>query len=98
MTNTTPASPKNFKLVKDFGADDVFDYKDELTPTKIRELTDGKLKHVVDCISEGDTSEQIAQAIGDKGGEVTALLPCKSKREDVKHKLVMAYMLLGKVR
>ena len=91
------ASPKNFKLVKGFGADDVFDYRDELTPTKIKELTGGKLKHVVDCISEGDTGDKIAEAIGDEGGEVSTLLAYESKRSDVKNLSFRGYEIFGKV-
>lgn len=31
----TTASPKNHQLLKEFGADDVYDYRDETTPQKI---------------------------------------------------------------
>lgn len=91
------ASPKNYDFVKSLGAQEVLDYRDEATPAKIKELTGGKLKHVVDCISEGDTSDKIAQAVGDAGGEVTTLLPYESKRKDIKNIFISGYMLLGKV-
>lgn len=91
-------SPKNFGLVRNLGANEVLDYNDPETPARIKELTGNKLAHVVDCISEGDTSEKIAQAVGDEGGNVSTLLPCKSKRKDVKINFVLAYMLTGKVR
>ena len=59
------ASPKNFELVKSLGANEVFDYRDESTPAKIKELTGNKLKHAVDCISESGTGDKIAEAMGD---------------------------------
>ena len=90
-------SPRNFHHVKHLGAEEVLDYKDENTPARIRELTGNKLAHAVDCISEGDTGEKIAQAMGDEGGVVSILLPYESKREDVKNKHVLGYQIFGKV-
>jgi len=89
-------SPKNFALVASLGAHEVLDYRDEQTPSKIKDLTKNKLAHVVDCVSEGDTGEKIEKAIGDEGGEVSTLLPYKTKREDVKFTFVLGYMLTGK--
>ena len=40
---------------KSFGANEVLDYWEESTSAKIRELTAGKLKHAVDCISGTET-------------------------------------------
>lgn len=91
------ASPKNFELVKRLGANEVLDYRDEKTLAKIKDLTNGKLKHAVDCISEGETGDKIAEAMGDEGGEVTILLPYESKRKDVKNTFVVGYTVLGKV-
>lgn len=92
------ASPKNFELVKSLGAKEVLDYRDAETPAKIRELTGGKLKYAVDCVSEGDTGDKIADSIGTEGGEVSTLLPYQSKRSDVKSTMVVGYYILGKVR
>ncbi|KAI0048821.1 dehydrogenase [Auriscalpium vulgare] len=46
------ASPHNFELLREYGADEVFDYKDPQVSQKIRAATGGKLKHAVDTISE----------------------------------------------
>lgn len=92
------ASPHNFELVKSLGADLVFSYKDPDTPAKIREVTGGKLKRAVDCISEGETPEKIAKSIGDEGGEVSIILMYESRRSDVQVKPLLAYHLFGKVR
>lgn len=92
------ASPKNFELVKSLGANEVLDYRDESTPAKIKELTAGKLKHAVDCISDAETGKKIAEAIGNDGGEVSSVQPYQSKRSDVQVKSVRGYDALGKVR
>ena len=80
----TTASPKNFDLVKDLGADEVFDYRDENVIEKIRTATSNALDIAFDTIAEGKTAEQVAGAIGDKGGKVAIILPYESPRPDVK--------------
>lgn len=75
----------------------MFSYADPETPEKIREATGGKLAHAVDCISEKETPGQVARAIGEKGGTVSAILNYKSPRPDVQVNLVLAYFLFGKV-
>lgn len=93
----TTCSPRNFDLVKSFGATEAFDYNDPETPGKIRALTENKLVHVVDCISVEETSGKIASSIGDVGGEVVIVLPTKSPREDVRCKFILGYEIFGKV-
>ena len=93
----TTASPRNFDLVQGLGADYVFDYSDEDTPSKIKELTGGKLKYAVDCISEGRTGEQIATCFGDEGGESAIILPYEQKRKDIKTEFLVLYFIFGKV-
>jgi len=90
----TTASPKNFDLVKGFGADEVFDYRDEKVVEKIRATTGNALDIAVDTISEGKTAEQVTGAIGDKGGRVAVILPYDSPRPDVKVKFSSAYELV----
>lgn len=90
-------SPKNFELVKSLGANEVLDYRDAETSVKIRELTSGKLRNVVDCYAEGDTGEKIERAIGDEGGLVTVLVPYESKRKDVRNRFTGGLVVLGKV-
>ena len=91
------SSPKNFELLKSFGADLVFSYSDPETPEKIKEATGGKLKHAVDCISEGETPSKIAQCFGDEDGVVSIILPYESQKPNVKVVFSLAYHLLGKV-
>ena len=94
----TTASPKNFGLVRGLGADEVFDYRDEDVVEKIRAATGNALDIAIDTISEGKTVEQVAGAIGDKGGKVAIILPYESPRSDVK--AVFSYVpdLLKRVR
>ena len=91
------SSPKNFPLLKSLGADLVYSYADPETPQKIREATGGRLAHAVDCISEGDTPDQVARAMGNSGGEVSVVSNYESRRPDVKVTGVVALFLLGKV-
>ena len=90
------ASPHNFDLVRNLGADQVFDYKDPEVGAKIRKATNDKLKHVFDCIAEGGSFDICAAAISSSGGHLSALLPVKDfPREDVKTNFTFAYTALG---
>jgi NADPH:quinone reductase-like Zn-dependent oxidoreductase len=80
----TTTSPKNIGLVRGLGADEVFDYRDEDVVEKIRAATGNALDIAIDTISEGKTTEQVARAIGNKGGKVAITLPYESPRPDVK--------------
>ena len=93
----TTASPKNFNLVKDLGADEVFDYGDESVVEKIRDYTGNALEIAVDTVSEGKTPKQVTGAIGDKGGRVAIILPYESPRPDVELKFSGAVTLLTPV-
>ena len=92
----TTASSKHHDFLKGLGAKTAFDYHDPDVGKKIREATGGKLAHAVDCISEKDTPDQIARAIGDAGGEVSIILHYESRRPDVQVKFVLTYFLVGK--
>jgi len=58
LTVVTTCSPRNFDLVKSYGADAAFDYSDpEKCAKDIREYTNDNLHHVFDCISENTSPE-----------------------------------------
>jgi NADPH:quinone reductase-like Zn-dependent oxidoreductase len=90
------ASPHNFDLLRNLGADQVFDYKEADVGAKIRKATNDRLKLVFDCIAEGSSFEITAAAISSSGGHMSALLPVKDyPRDDVKTQFTFAYTALG---
>lgn len=97
----TTCSPRNFQLVKDLGADAVFDYHDPDCGTKIRELTNDNLKHAQDCITDPKVSMPICAAAlssnGD-GAKYSALLNLEDTwpRTDVVGVSTSAYTAFGK--
>ncbi|KIJ41536.1 hypothetical protein M422DRAFT_172135, partial [Sphaerobolus stellatus SS14] len=90
------ASPKNFEFLKSLGADEVFDYSDSKTARKVSQLTGGRLKHAVDCISDGMTPNQVSTCLSKEGGTIATLLPYQSKKPGVKTELVLLYSINGK--
>ncbi|KAJ4299060.1 Trans-enoyl reductase actts2 [Kalmusia sp. IMI 367209] len=90
------ASPHNFSLVKDLGADQVFDYKDPDCGAKIREATKDNLKLAFDTISEKGSTAVCCAAISSNGGLYTSLLPVRDfPRDDVRNAATLAYTALG---
>ncbi|KAI0050805.1 dehydrogenase [Auriscalpium vulgare] len=89
------ASPHNFELLKEYGADEFFDYKDPQVSQKIKAATGGKLKHAVDTISEAGSGTIIAEAFGEEGGHIGQILIYSSPQENVTVKFTLAYDLLG---
>ena len=70
---TATASKRNFKLVEEAGAKDVFDYINEKVIEKILEA--GKVDLVLDCIGSQSGSLTPIAKIADKGSIVAILLP-----------------------
>lgn len=92
------ASPHNFDLLKQLGADHLFDYKDTECGKKIREASNNKLKLAFDCIAEHGSEKICCDAIGSEGGQYSGLLPGPLKefpRKDVKSGWTFAYTALG---
>ncbi|KAI0050797.1 dehydrogenase [Auriscalpium vulgare] len=89
------ASPRNFDLLKEYGADELFDYKDPDVSQKIKLATGGKLKHAVDTICEAGSGPIIVHAFGDEGGHIAQTLFYPSPQENVTGKFTFAYDLLG---
>jgi len=81
------ASEANHPLLKGYGADAIFDYKDSTVDEKIREVTENKLKYAMDCVISDDSPSLIAKSMGPNGGTIVTILPCpedKLPRKDVK--------------
>jgi hypothetical protein len=64
---------------------------------KIREYTEGKLVHALDCISELDTPKKVSDSLSPSGGTVSTILFYESVREEVKVVFSVAYSFFGKV-
>ena len=92
------ASPASFELVQKLGADVVLDYADESTPSKIKALTNGKLKYAVDCVSEKSTMKQISTCFGGAGQIAVMLMyPDMPVIKNAEVQFVLVFHLLGKV-
>lgn len=96
----TTASPKNHSLLKDLGAYDIYDYKDEATPSKIAEKYPNLCK-ALDCISENGTQQLCVKSMGKNGGDVVVLLKPDSdaialRKGEVNIIHTLAYTALGR--
>jgi len=70
------ASPKNFDLVKKYGASEVFDYKDEHLVHKVKQAAGGKnIKWVYDAVSEPSTLKCSVEILGGQGSLIMVLPP-----------------------
>lgn len=76
-------SPKNFELVKSFGADEVFDYRDKEVGEKIKAASGGKIQAAVDAISEHGSVKIIVSALSSDGGKISNILPYDKDAEEV---------------
>lgn len=94
-TVLTTCSPKNFDLVRQYGADAVFDYRDPRCAQLIREHTNNTLSIVCDTVSTQESVRICEKAIGDVGGQYHSLLPAEMGRADVKSTFVNCCTALG---
>ncbi|KAF9887094.1 hypothetical protein FE257_010588 [Aspergillus nanangensis] len=91
----TTCSPPNFDLVKQLGADMVFDYRDPESAKAIREYTQDGLKLVLDTVSLKDTAAYCDNAISTQGGDYVALTNVGIERENVRDRFTLAYTVFG---
>jgi D-arabinose 1-dehydrogenase-like Zn-dependent alcohol dehydrogenase len=99
------SSPRNFDLVKRYGADEVVDYHDAEAAVKaIRDKTDGKLAKVLDTISEGESFKICLESFADEGKrKYNALLSVSeegkklAEEKGIETEFTLAYTLLGNV-
>ncbi|KAK0645434.1 putative alcohol dehydrogenase [Cercophora newfieldiana] len=71
----TTCSPRNFDLVKSFGAHETFDYRAPDCAATIRAHCGNALDLAIDCVAEDSTLKFCYAAIGRAGGQYTALNP-----------------------
>ncbi|KAB8238393.1 zinc-binding alcohol dehydrogenase family protein [Aspergillus alliaceus] len=75
MRVITTCSPRNFDLVRSYGADDCFDYRSPTCGADIRASTGNALEYALDCITEESTMKICYQALGRCGGKYVGLEP-----------------------
>ncbi|KAI1174424.1 GroES-like protein [Nemania sp. FL0916] len=92
-------SPKNYDLVKSYGAVKTFDYHSPTCAQDIRTYTNNRLAHIIDPIVEAKTTQLCYAAMGRAGGKYCALEAYSEElctRKVVKPELVMGMAILGK--
>lgn len=91
-------SPKNFSLVRGYGASAVFDYNDPQVAQKIKEYTSGRLRHAYDCITDRESVPCCYAALGRTGGRYVCLELCPEElqtRKAVRAETVFCYEIFG---
>ncbi|KAL7928325.1 GroES-like protein [Trichoderma chlorosporum] len=94
----TTCSPKNFELVKSYGADEALDYKSPTCAADIKKLTRNCLKYAVDPFGEVRTMSLCFDALGRAGGRYTSLERFQEdicNKKSVKRELVMGASIIG---
>ena len=64
----TTCSPRNFELVRGYGADECVDYHSPTCGPDIRAMTGNKLDYALDCVTNEGTMKICYQALGRCGG------------------------------
>ncbi|KAK5719102.1 hypothetical protein LTR15_007625 [Elasticomyces elasticus] len=91
----TTCSPKHFDLMKERGADLVYDYRDAAVGKQIRQDTAGKITKVFDTVGLDSSAAICADAIGPSGGTHCTLLPVETSRMDVESIFFLGYDITG---
>ncbi|KAF2152779.1 putative zinc-binding oxidoreductase ToxD [Myriangium duriaei CBS 260.36] len=91
----TTCSPKNFGLVKSFGADSAYDYHIQGVGGLIHEETSDNLQLVFDTVNTAETAAICADAISTRGGQYVNLLGTDCPRSDVESSFFLGYDVSG---
>ncbi|KAF2271627.1 zinc binding enoyl reductase [Westerdykella ornata] len=91
----TTCSPRNFDLVKSYGAEAAFDYNSPTCAEDIKAYTGNRLKYVLDTITEAKTIKLCYNSIGRTGGRLTGLENIPTELTDMMRKSVKADWVLG---
>jgi NADPH:quinone reductase-like Zn-dependent oxidoreductase len=94
FTPVVTCSPHSTELVKAYGAEAAFDYKDPECASKIRAYTKNNLRYALDCITNRSSMQICYASLGRAGGRYTALDPYS---EDVaaSRKIIKAAWVVG---
>jgi NADPH:quinone reductase-like Zn-dependent oxidoreductase len=92
-------SPHSDQLVKSYGAEAAFDYKDPDCAAKIRTYTKNGLGYALDCITNRESMQICYASLGRAGGRYTALDPypedVAATRKIIKADWVVGPTMLG---
>ncbi|KAI0799426.1 zinc-binding dehydrogenase [Xylaria sp. FL0064] len=94
----TTCSPRNFDLVKLFGASEAFDYSSKDIGNIIRAKTEGRLRLALDCITDQASTTCCYAALGRPGGRYVSLEACPEEwktRKAVKASFAFAMEAFG---
>jgi NADPH:quinone reductase-like Zn-dependent oxidoreductase len=92
----TTCSPRNFDLVRDLGADHVFDYNSPEAVSLIKEVTEHALRYALDTVASEVTARFCCDVLGKEGGRYSSVLPIpKLQREDILNLSSMAFTAIG---
>ncbi|KAI0484818.1 putative alcohol dehydrogenase [Xylariaceae sp. FL0804] len=94
----TTCSPRNYDLVKSYGADVCFDYNSPTCGADIRAETNNALDYALDCITEESTLQICYQALGRCGGKYVGLEPYpdgKANRRTVRPDWILSSWMRG---
>ncbi|EGE04486.1 enoyl reductase [Trichophyton equinum CBS 127.97] len=93
-------SPKNYELVKSYGAEEVSDYRSPTCAEDIKKATRNNLKYALDCISTKGSIDICYGAIGRAGGHYTSLDPfwesTANTMKAIKATWIVGISMLGK--
>ncbi|KAL3420416.1 zinc-binding dehydrogenase family [Phlyctema vagabunda] len=96
----TTCSPRNFELVKEYGADAYFDYHSPTCTADIKAYTRGGLSYVIDVITDATSQTICHSALGRAGGIYAALeRPLEvlnKRRRTVRVDFVVGWCALGR--
>ncbi|KAF7557825.1 hypothetical protein G7Z17_g378 [Cylindrodendrum hubeiense] len=91
-------SPRNFEMVKSYGASAVFDYKAESVAQDIKRHTNGKISLAIACITDEDSIACCGAAMGPSGGRLALLEDFEEEwttRDDVSVDFILALEAFG---
>ncbi|KAI0070949.1 GroES-like protein [Panus rudis PR-1116 ss-1] len=92
------ASPRNFELVKTFGADAVFDYKDPDVVSKVKAATGDSIHRGFDTISKSSSQILSAKFFAPSPGKLIVILIPESTVKDIKPDLDLQLTLIYTVQ
>jgi len=91
----TAASPRNHELVKSYGADVVFDYRDPDMIQKLKAATSDKIHIALDTISEKETQFMTMKALAeDAPGKLLVILPPVEGISDVRKDVEVGFTII----